>query len=142
MAIRKTQTFLPQIFQTDTNQKFLSATMDQLVSEPDLTTLYGYIGRKFAPTYTTTDSYVIEPTAERQDYQLEPSIVIKDDQNNITFFATYLDLLDKIRYYGGITTDQSRLFEQEYYTFDPLISYDKFVTLNQHLNQMKNYLKK
>jgi hypothetical protein len=132
MATRKTQTFLPQIFQTDTNQKFLSATMDQLVSEPDLTTLYGYIGRKFAPTYTTTDSYVIEPSAERQNYQLEPSIVIKDDQNNITFFATYLDLLDKIKYYGGITTDQSRLFEQEYYTFDPLISYDKFVTFSQY----------
>jgi hypothetical protein len=106
--------------------------MDQLVSEPDLTTLYGYIGRKFAPTYTSTDSYVIESTEDRQNYQLEPSIVIKDDQNNITFFATYLDLLAKIRYYGGITTDQNRLFEQEYYTFDPLISYDKFVNFSQY----------
>ena len=132
MATRKTQTFLPQVFQTDTNQKFLSATMDQLVSEPNLTTLYGYIGRRFAPTYTSTDSYVIENSADRQDYQLEPSIVIKDDQNNVTFFATYLDLLAKIRYYGGITTDQSRLFEQEYYTFDPLISYDKFVNFSQY----------
>ena len=132
MATRKTQTFLPQIFQTDTNQKFLSATMDQLISEPDLTTLYGYIGRKFAPTYTSTDSYVLESTADRQNYQLEPSIVIKDEQNNITFFATYLDLLAKIRYYGGITTDQTRLFEQEYYTFDPLISYDKFVNFSQY----------
>ena len=132
MAIRKTQTFLPQIFQTDTNKKFLSATMDQLVSEPDLQTLYGYIGRKFAPTYISTDSYVIESTEDRQNYQLEPSIVIRDDQNNITFFATYLDLLAKIRYYGGITTDQNRLFEQEYYTFDPLISYDKFVNFSQY----------
>jgi hypothetical protein len=132
MASRKTQTFLPQIFQTDTNKKFLSATMDQLVSEPDLQTLYGYIGRKFAPTYNSTDSYVIESTVDRQNYQLEPSIVIKDDQNNITFFATYLDLLAKIRYYGGITTDQSRLFEQEYYTFDPLISFDKFVNFSQY----------
>ena len=132
MAKRKTQTFLPQVFQTDTNQKFLSATMDQLVSEPDLTTLYGYVGRKFAPTYTSTDSYVIESNSDRQNYQLEPSIVIKDDQNNITFFATYLDLLAKIRYYGGITTDQNRLFEQEYYTFDPLISYDKFVNFSQY----------
>ena len=132
MATRKTQTFLPQIFQTDTNQKFLSATMDQLVSEPDLQTLYGYIGRKFAPTFVSTDSYVIENSADRQNYQFEPSIVIKDEQNNITFFATYLDLLAKIRYFGGITTDQSRLFEQEYYTFDPLISYDKFVDFSQY----------
>ena len=132
MATRKTQTFLPQIFQTDTNQKFLSATMDQLVSEPDLQTLYGYIGRKFSPTFVNSDSYVIEPSADRQNYQLEPSIVIRDEQKNITFFASYLDLLAKIRYYGGITTDQSRLFEQEYYTFDPLISYDKFVNFSQY----------
>jgi len=132
MATRKTQTFLPQIFQTDTNQKFLSATMDQLVSEPDLQTLYGYIGRKFAPTYKSGDSYVIESSEDRQNYQLEPSILIKDDQNNVTFFATYLDLLAKIRYYGGITTDQNRLFEQEYYAFDPLISYDKLVNFSQY----------
>ena len=110
MATRKTQTFLPQIFQTDTNQKFLSATMDQLISEPDLETLYGYIGRKFSPTFVNSDSYVVEPNADRQNYQLEPSIVIRDEQKNITFFASYLDLLAKIRYYGGITTDQSRLF--------------------------------
>ena len=64
MATRKTQTFLPQIFQTDANQKFLSATMDQLVSEPDLQTLYGYVGRKFAPTFNSTDSYVIEDSAD------------------------------------------------------------------------------
>jgi hypothetical protein len=106
--------------------------MDQLVSEPDLQTLYGYIGRKFSPTFVNSDSYVIEPSADRQNYQLEPSIVIRDEQKNITFFASYLDLLAKIRYYGGITTDQSRLFEQEYYTFDPLISYDKFVNFSQY----------
>jgi hypothetical protein len=106
--------------------------MDQLVSEPDLQTLYGYIGRKFSPTFVNSDSYVVEPNADRQNYQLEPSIVIRDEQKNITFFASYLDLLAKIRYYGGITTDQSRLFEQEYYTFDPLISYDKFVNFSQY----------
>ena len=129
---RKTYNFLPTIFRTDTNQKFLSATVDQLISEPNFITLYGYIGRRFAPTYKGTDSYVLETTVERQDYQLEPSVVIKDSKQNITFFATYTDLLDKINYYGGITTDQNRLFEQEYYTYDPLISYDKLVNFSQY----------
>ena len=132
MAERKTYNFLPTTFRSDTNQKFLSATMDQLVSDPDFTTLYGYIGRRFAPTYKSTDSYVLESSADRQNYQLEPSIVIKDNQLNTTFFATYVDLLDKISYYGGITTDHSRLFEQEYYTFDPKISFDKFVNFSQY----------
>lgn len=132
MAERKTYNFLPTTFRSDTNQKFLSATMDQLVSDPDFVTLYGYIGRRFAPTYKSTDSYVLESTADRQNYQLEPSIVIKNTQQNTTFFATYVDLLDKISYYGGIVTDHSRLFEQEYYTFDPKISFDKFVNFSQY----------
>ena len=46
MAARKTVNFLPTIFQTEVNSKFLSATVDQLVSEPNLKTVHGYIGRK------------------------------------------------------------------------------------------------
>ena len=84
MAVRKIRNFLPSIFQTDTNEKFLSATMDQLTSEPKLTNLYGYIGRKFAPTFRTGDSYITESSADRQDYQLEPSTVVQDASNNIT----------------------------------------------------------
>jgi len=133
MAVtRKTLNLLPTVFQTDTNQKFLSATMDQLVSEPNLTTLYGYVGRKFAPTYQDGDSYVIEDSAARQNYQLEPSIVVKNDQQNVTFFSSYVDFLNKINYYGGFTNNQSRLFDNEYYSFDPLISYDKFVNFSQY----------
>lgn len=132
MATRKTYNLLPTVFQTDTNKKFLAATVDQLVTDPNLETLYGYIGRKFAPTYKTTDSYVIEPTAERQDYQLEPGVVIRDDQNNITFVASYIDLLDKINYYGGLTNDQSRLFDNEYYTYDPKVSFDKLINFSQY----------
>ena len=87
MAERKTSRLLPGIFQTDVNEKFLSATLDQLVSEPNLKNIYGYIGRKFAPTYKTKDSYLIENSDDRQNYQLEPSIIVRDDQGEITFLA-------------------------------------------------------
>lgn len=132
MTTKRTYTFLPTVFQTDTNKKFLSATIDQLVTEPNLQTLYGYIGRKFAPTYRTGDSYVTENTGDRQDYQLEPGVVIRDDLNEITFFSNYKDLLDQIGYYGGLTNNHDRLFEQEYYSYDPKISYDKLVNFSQY----------
>ena len=70
MATTRTLDFLPSVFQTDTNRKFLSATLDQLVSEPDFTRLNGFIGRKFAPTYKSGDSYVTEVDSNRQNYQL------------------------------------------------------------------------
>lgn len=132
MATRKTSNLLPVIFQTDTNQKFLSATVDQLVTEPNLKKINGYIGRKFAPTYQTQDSYVVENTFGRQNYQLEPSVVIRNEQKEITFFASYVDFLNKLKYYGAEILEQSRLFDNEYYSYDPLISFDKIVNFSQY----------
>lgn len=132
MAVRKSKNLLPNIFQTDTNEKFLSATLDQLISEPVLTNLYGYIGRKFAPTFKSGDSYITEASVDRQNYQLESSVVVRDESNNINFFSSYPDFLNKIKYYGGIINDHSRLFEGEFYTFDPRISYDKLVNFSQY----------
>ncbi len=50
MAVTKTHQFLPDVFQTETNKKFLNATVDQLVNEPQLKQVNGYIGRKLAPS--------------------------------------------------------------------------------------------
>ena len=132
MAARKSINLLPGVFRTDVNEKFLNATVDQLVSEPSLTTLYGYIGRQFSPTYQKGDSYVTEGTTKRQDYQLEPTTVIKNTKDETTFFASYLDFLNKVNYYGGYTNNHSRLFASEYYSFDPQMSYDKFVNFGQY----------
>jgi len=132
MAARKSINLLPGVFRTDVNDKFLTATLDQLISEPELKNLYGYIGRKFAPTYVDGDSYITEGSADRQNYQLEPATVITDTDNNTTFFASYIHFLDKIKYYGGLTDDHSRLFAGEYYSYDPKISYDKFVNFGQY----------
>ena len=128
----KSLTFLPTIFQTDANEKFLAATVDQLIAEPKLTKMYGYVGRTFAPTYKTGDSYIQEPSAQRQNYQLEPSVVVNDISGNTTFYASYPDLLNQISYYGGFVNDQNRLFDSQYYSFDPLIDFDKFVNFGQY----------
>jgi hypothetical protein len=88
MAAFKTIQFLPEVFRTDTNRKFLNATVDQLISEPNLKKVNGYIGRKLAPSYKTTDSYIEEPTTDRQNYQLEPSLVIKNPSTGQVDFAT------------------------------------------------------
>jgi len=132
MAIRKSIDFLPGVFQTDVNKKFLSATVDQLISEPNLRKVDGYIGRTFAPTYKINDSYVTEIDTDRQNYQLEASIVVRDTTDKITFFSSYTDLLNKISYYGGPIDDHSRLFESEYYSYDPMINLDKFVNFGQY----------
>jgi hypothetical protein len=133
MAAFKTLQFLPEIFRTDSNRKFLNATVDQLISEPNLVKVNGYIGRKLAPSYKTSDSYITEPTKNRQDYQLEPSIIIKNPTTDeITFATTYTDIVNKINFYGGFKDNQNRLFDNEYYSYDPQIDLDKFVNFSQY----------
>ena len=133
MAANNTLKFLPAIFQTDTNKKFLNATLDQLTSEADLRRVNGYIGRKFAPTYKTTDNYVTEPTTARQNYQLEPSVVVQDKEvGTVNLFSTYVDLIQQIDVLGGNTKDHSRLFANESYTFDGLFDFDKFANYNDY----------
>lgn len=133
MAAIKTINFLPEVFQTDTNQKFLNATLDQLVTPPDLRKVNAYVGRKFAPTFKNTDNYQPEPTALRQNYQLEPSVVVKNPQSGVVeFFSSYIDAINQLGYNGALTNNQSRLFSNETYSFDGLFDFDKFVNFSQY----------
>ncbi len=78
MAKRKTSSFLPKAYQSEKNKKFLSGTLDQLMSSSNLTRMDGYIGRKYSPSYKSSDNYLLS-AGLKSDYQLEPAIVIKKD---------------------------------------------------------------
>ena len=133
MAQIKTSNFLPEVYRTETNRKFLNATLDQLVTQPDLRNVNGYVGRKFAPTFKSTDNYIPEPTTLRQNYQLEPSVVVKDKlTGDIKFFSSYIDLIQQVEHSGGFTNNHSRLFSGESYSFDGMFDFDKFVNFNQY----------
>ena len=54
---RRTVQHLPAFYRTDTNQRFLSSTLDPLVQKGSLERLDGYIGRQDAYTRQTTDRY-------------------------------------------------------------------------------------
>jgi len=127
MAFRRSLDFLPNFFKTETNSKFLNATLDQLISEPELKRLDGFIGRKFAPSYKQDDSYVTEINDLRQQYQLEPSTIYRDSTDKIQLASSYQDLLSRISSLGGIVQDQSRLFTSKQYTYSGLFDFDKFI---------------
>jgi hypothetical protein len=58
MATRRTVDLLPEIFRTDTNKKFLGATLDQLTQEPNFKRAQGYVGRRVGPGVNPADSYI------------------------------------------------------------------------------------
>ena len=132
MALVNTINFLSEPFRSSTNQRFLGATLDQLTTDAYNVPLNGYIGRTLAPTYKLGDNYVPEPTGLRASYQLEPSVVIKNDDQTVKFTADYIDLLQSIGTNGGFNNNHNRLFSSEYYNFDGHFAYDKFVNYNNY----------
>ena len=132
MALTNTVNFLPEVFRSTTNQRFLGATLDQLTSDARNIPVNGYIGRTFAPTYKLGDNYIQETTRERSQYQLEPAVVVKDDAGNVQHTATFNDLLQSIANNNGFVNNQQRLFASEFYNFDGHFDYDKFVNYNNY----------
>lgn len=128
MVARRTVDLLPEIFRTGTNRQFLGATLDQLTQEPSFKRTQGFVGRRVGPGVNPADPYVVEPTKTRQDYQLEPGVVFfRPDTNTATDAITYPGMIDALAVNGADTTRQDRLFEEQYYAWDPFVDLDKFV---------------
>jgi hypothetical protein len=123
---------LPRYYQTDDNRKFVQATIDQLVQKGTAKKLNGYIGRTNAKSADGKDIYINAPTKTRQNYQLEPAVVIDDNNGNTQYFKDYQDYINQLSIFGSNVTDQQRLNNQEFYSWDPHIDWDKFVNFQQY----------
>lgn len=132
MAISRSLEFLPDFLQTPANKRFLSSTLDQLISEPAVRKFNGYVGRQFAPVYRNGDNYIQEIDSQRQNYQLEPAIVVKNLNNRVDFYSSYTDLLQQISFYGGITDNHNRLFGNQSYTYNSNYDFDKLVNFSNY----------
>jgi hypothetical protein len=129
----RTIDFLPEIFRTDANRQFLNATLDQLVQQPDLTRVQGFIGRKFGKGANPNDSYVPEIDKTRTDYQLEPGVVfLKPNTTDARDFLTYPGLIDSLQTYGSILTNDSVRFANEFYSWDSFADLDKLINYSQY----------
>ena len=133
MATRRTVDLLPEIFRTSTNRQFLGATLDQLTQEPVIKRTQGYVGRRVGPGVNPADNYVVEPTATRANYQLEPAVAFLKPQTNTVIDAiTYPGMIDALALQGADVTRQDRLFESQYYSWDPFCDFDKFTNYSQY----------
>ena len=134
MATRiRTLNFLPEIFKTQTNAQFLAATLDQLVAQPNTKKIQGYVGSKFGYGVNATDYYVTEPTKVRTDYQLDPGVVfLKENDTTANDFISYPGIVDGVKLEGGLTLDNNRLFNSQFYSWDSFTDLDKIINFNEY----------
>jgi len=124
--------FLPRFYRTDSNKKFLQATIEQLVKPGKVKKINGYLGRRNAKASTGDDTFVAGVNSTRENYQLEPSININDELGNTTFFKDYQDYINQLGVFGADVSNHARLNKQEFYSWNPHIDWDKFVNFQQY----------
>ena len=129
---RRTAKLLPRFYRTESNKKFVQATLDQLTQSGTVKKLNGYIGRQNAKAVTGNDVFIEAVTTDRQHYQLEPSAVVKDTLDNVTFFKDYIDYTNTVDVLGGVNKNHEKLNNQEFYSWNPHVSWDKLVNFQQY----------
>ena len=128
----RTLDFLPEIFRTKSNEEFLTSTLDTLAQPPKVQKLQGYIGSKFGYGVGSSDKYLTEPTKKRSNYQLNPAVVFKKKDTNVPLdVMTYTELNDALRLAGSAATE-SRLYSNQFYSFDSFCDLDKLVNYSQY----------
>ena len=129
---RRSLDLLPVFFRTEKNSKFLSSTLDQLISVPKLTRIDSYVGSKYTPTYKSTDNYISEQDPLRAAYQLEPALIVRDINQAIKKTFALDDALNQITAYGGNSSNLDRTFEPKFYSYNPNIDWDKFINFKEY----------
>ena len=129
---RKSENHLPKYFRTPANKKFLSSTVDQLIQPGVVEKLNGYIGRKSAKAFSASDNYINDVSPSRENYQLEPASIVKDNLGNVTFYKDYNDYVNQLDYFNKGTMDHSVFNQQEYYAWDPHIDWDKITNFREY----------
>lgn len=129
---RNSTDLLPRYYRTNTNKKFLQATLDQLIQPGTVKKINGYVGRKNTKAVKNSDVYVEASDATRQNYQFEPSALVQDFLGNTTFYKDYIDHINHISVNDGIVSNHERINRQEFYSWNPHICWDKFTNYQQY----------
>ena len=129
---RKSSDLLPRYFRTPTNTKFLYSTLDQLLNPGTVEKVSAFYGRKNAQAFVPNDNYINEVSDDRQNYQLEPVVVRRDNLNNVLFYKDYVDYINQIKSLGGVVDNHSVLNAAEYYSWNPNIDWDKFINFREY----------
>lgn len=132
---RRSADLLPAYHRTDRNTKFLASTLDQFIQQPQIKRVSGFVGSKLSLNYDPTkDEYIDGTTKLRNDYQLEPSLIIgeADVDSSIKLALGYDDLINQLAFNNADVSNLDRLFRPESYSYDPQIDWDKFVNFRQY----------
>ena len=110
--------------------KFIDYIMNNFFQASSEENINGFIGKKTV-AMEEGDFYLTEATAERQAYQLTPTLVSNNPVTGETITAVdYCNFINTLKQQGCDINDQNRLLSNEYWSWCPPINVDMFLNYN------------
>lgn len=110
--------------------KFIDYIMNNFFQSSSEEYINGFIGKKTV-AMEEGDFYLPEATAERQAYQLTPTLVSNNPVTGETMTAVdYCNFINTLKQQGCDINDQNRLLSNEYWSWCPPINVDMFLNYN------------
>ena len=129
----KKYTKLPVVNQTTTIKNFFDTTVEQLFSKSNIENVSAYVGSKDFTVFDPSDTYIVQDTADREKYSLEPVVNNINQQSGVSennvFFEDFLNILKSS---GVDSQNQNTLFDSNFYSFLPPINIDKFINYQEY----------
>lgn len=123
----KSSTFLPGVFQSGLNSRWLDATLDLMISKGDLENIDAFVGSKTGKNINGIEELYVNNSNYRD---LQPAIVSRENQK----VAEHINW-DQIQDLVDIefnNYDYNSAYTARAYTFSPPINLDKFVNYNRY----------
>ena len=125
----KTNTFLPEVFQTPLNKKWLDATLDKMVSKGDLEDIDAFVGSTSGSALGKWNDYYLNTNTSHK--QLQPAIITSNDDKTLKNAITIDDVAKNINY-NFDTYSYNNAYNTQSYVYAPPIDIDKFVNYRMY----------
>jgi len=125
--------FLPKTFQSDTNKSWLDSTLDQMISKGNLKDYHGFIGSIHGSERTFNETYIdiINNNKAKQISQLQPGIVLKDNENKITNTLAFDDVVNALQT-NFTNYNYASAYSSQGYVFNPPVNIDMLVNFSSY----------
>lgn len=133
MSSKNISTFLPKHLRNDDVRGFIDSTTQTLFDKDSSEYISEYVGHKVGGMFDhRSDAYTQEMTKIRQDYQLEPSLVRRDEEGSTENMVFFNDVINTLRNGSVSNSDFERMLGSTSYTYTPPINYDMFANYGNY----------
>ena len=124
----KTSDFLPNVFQTNINKRWLDSTLDQMVSKSDLRQIDGFIGNRSGLHADSSDIYISPGphASNRARSQFSPAILTKNRNGTVDDIITFDDVTNAVSD-NFDSYNYNAAYASDIYGYYPPYDVDKFL---------------